>query len=171
MIAPSAIESVDLGAGVVSPKASLPTCVSGIAADRAGASVYLTKGALVSIGPGIAPFASSLITVQDNPLQLSATNGLKDRACFMPASDPVAHLTLVGCIAPLDFEVNNAAMSVIEVVDQSTHAIVKRIPTFNFAYPAGSGIPYVDRGVQLDPSTRTGWTYSPFGDALQQFTY
>jgi hypothetical protein len=171
VILPSGVETIDLGAATVSPKASLPTCMAGLASDRAGSSVYLTKGALESIGPGIAPFPSSLVTVQDNPLQLGATNTLTDRACFMPASDPVAHVTLVGCIAPSDYLINNAAMSVIEVIDQNSKTVLKRIPAFNFAYPAVSGIPYIDRGVQLDPATRTGWTYSPFGDALQQFSY
>lgn len=171
VILPSGIETIDLGAAIVSPKVSMPTCMAGIASDHVGSSVYLTKGALVSIGPGIAPFASLLVTVQDNPLQLGASNLLSDRACFMPAADPVDHVTLVGCIAPSDYLINNAAMSVIEVIDQNTGTVLKRIPDFNFAYPAGSGIPYVDRGVQLDPATRTGWTYSPFGDALQQFSY
>jgi subtilase family protein len=171
VILPSGVETIDLGAATVSPKVSMPTCMAGIASDRAGSSVYLTKGALESIGPGIAPFPSSLVTVQDNPLQLGSTNTLTDRACFMPASDPVAHVTLVGCIAPSDYLINNAAMSVIEVIDQNSKTVLKRIPAFNFAYPAVSGIPYIDRGVQLDPTTRTGWTYSPFGDALQQFSY
>jgi hypothetical protein len=28
-----------------------------------------------------------------------------------------------------------------------------------------------ERGIQLDPVTRTGWTYSPYGNQIQQFSY
>ena len=28
-----------------------------------------------------------------------------------------------------------------------------------------------ERGIQIDPATRTGWTYSPYGNQIQQFSY
>lgn len=171
VIAPSAVESIDPGSGTISTPFALPACISGLVSDQAGKALYFTKGTLSTYGPGLAPFPSLVLDVTESPMQLANTIQLKDRACFMPAVDSTAHLTIVGCIAPEDDLVNNAAMSVIDVINQSTGAIAERIPTFDFAYAAESGIPYIDRGIQVDPTTRTGWTFAPSGDALQQFKY
>lgn len=169
---PSAIESLDLTTRHVSAEVSLPSCLTGIAASQTGSSVYLMQSPRVGAGGGPLLVPATLLTVQESPLQLGATSTtVADFGCLMPVEDPVAHLTIVGCIAPRDFVTNNASMSVIDVIDETTHTMRKRIPIFNFAYAATTDTAYTDRGIQLDPTTRIGWTYSPFGDALQQFAY
>jgi hypothetical protein len=35
--------------------------------------------------------------------------------------------------------------------------------------PAHNGS--TERSIQLDPTTRTGWTYAPGGDEVEQFSY
>ena len=170
-ILPSAIESLDLTTRHVSPEVSLPSCLTGIATSQTGSSVFLMKSPRVGTGgPLLVP--ATLLTVQESPLRLGAAETtVADFDCLMPVEDPVAHLTIVGCIAPRDFVTNNASMSAIDVIDETTHTMRKRIPIFNFAYAATTDTAYTDRGIQLDPTTRTGWTFSPFGDALQQFAY
>jgi hypothetical protein len=61
-------------------------------------------------------------------------------------------------------------MSVIDVVDTTTGAIVKTIGGFSAGsvngYPFGNS-----QGIQLDPATRTGYMFAPGDDQVQQFSY
>jgi len=62
-------------------------------------------------------------------------------------------------------------MSSVDVVDLRTGQTIKHLPTFGFLYPLATGIPFIERGIQVNASTRTAWTFGPFGDTVQQFGY
>jgi hypothetical protein len=60
----------------------------------------------------------------------------------------------------------------IEVMDTATGTSVKTLIGFNFRF--GFGGPYnsaSERSVQLDPATRTGWTFAPGASQIVRFSY
>jgi hypothetical protein len=59
----------------------------------------------------------------------------------------------------------------VDVIDLRTGQAIEHLPTFGFLYPLQTGIPFMQHGIQVDPATRTAWTFAPFGDAVQQFSY
>jgi hypothetical protein len=64
-------------------------------------------------------------------------------------------------------------MSGVGVYDLATGKRLALLKSFNFVSTAFSGVqnPAIERGIQLDPATRTGWTYGPGGVQVQQFRY
>src|SRR5262249_4205277 len=62
--------------------------------------------------------------------------------------------------------------SQLAVVDLSTGTTVRVVSGLNLV--SGFGGPYnpaAERSIQLDPATRTGWTYGPGAEQIQQFSY
>jgi hypothetical protein len=57
--------------------------------------------------------------------------------------------------------------------DLATSRQMGLLPWFNFIAEVfgGNGLVGNERGIQIDPSTRTGWTYGPNGIQVQQFRY
>ena len=160
--------NIDTAAATVSGR--LPGCIAGIASDQSGGNILLADGSLESVGhlPG---FQSQLIDVSETTLAEGTIQQLPDRGGYLSAVDPANHLLLEGFVASNDLFVNNNAMSAVDVLDSRTGALVKHLPTFGFLYPLASNIPFGQRGIQVDPTTRTAWTYGPSGDTVQQFSY
>lgn len=60
----------------------------------------------------------------------------------------------------------------IQEMDTSTGTAARPLVGFNFQ--SGFGGSYnsaTERSVQLDPATRTGWTYGPGATQITQFSY
>jgi hypothetical protein len=55
-----------------------------------------------------------------------------------------------------------------------TFKLVSLSPDFNFVASGLNGAGWVtstERGIQIDSATRTGWTYGPGDQQVQQFSY
>jgi hypothetical protein len=67
---------------------------------------------------------------------------------------------------------DNNATSQLALVDLTSGTIVRALSGFDVTSHGG---PLLRGGqansIQLDPATRTGWTYSPYSDQIQQFAY
>jgi hypothetical protein len=61
----------------------------------------------------------------------------------------------------------------VAVVDLTTGATVSLLTGFDFGtgYFLGEFNGDTERSIQLDPSTRTAWTYSWDGTQVQRFSY
>jgi len=67
-------------------------------------------------------------------------------------------------------------MSAVGVYDLHTGAQLSLREDFNLfsafnGLTADFGTLQGERGIQLDPTTRTAWTYSPYGNQIQAFSY
>jgi hypothetical protein len=82
-------------------------------------------------------------------------------------------LFIAGFVASDSYLVDNNAMSAIGVFNASSGGQIALLPTFNFMAQlfGNNGLVGNERGIQLDPATRTGWTYGPGGVQVQQFHY
>jgi len=93
------------------------------------------------------------------------------------AIDGVHHLALVAYGSPIGLPhfggnliVDNNATSQLAEVDLTSGKVVRDLGGFDFT--RGQLDPRADgRGLQLDPTTRTGWTYSADGRQVQSFRY
>ena len=64
-------------------------------------------------------------------------------------------------------------MSAVGVYDARSGRQISLSERFNFVNEAFSSTLFFigERGIQLDPSTRTAWTLGPGGAQVQQFSY
>jgi hypothetical protein len=132
--------------------------------------------------PGISPDAELRPIANDStqlgqPIDVTATPTM-----FYPVVDPIHHVAVVGSLIGDDVcnsfrgcPYNNNPMSSIAVVDLTTGRVIKKMSSFNFWSVVTPALGYdgypTRRGIQLDPATRTGWTFGPDGRQLQQFSY
>jgi hypothetical protein len=168
---------VDLDTRTVTASGSVSACGHGIASDGSGTLYNLSAGTLST---KIAPTAT--LTPYDEGTQTTGAGfALRKGTPVSLAVDGVHHLALVSFAAPegtvyfgsqQGVVSDNNATSQIEVVDLTTGQPVR---TLNAVIVKGrSGIMLhgvQDPSIQLDPATRTGWTYGPDGTQIQQFSY
>ena len=173
----TSIAEVNPAAGTVTVTTGGTNCDTDLAVDSAAGNLISVNYRAFSVN-----FAgsSSLVVMPEASPSTDSVYALRTGAPLELAADPVHHLALVlyalpagppkfgapGGIAVTD----SNAMSVIDVVDTTTGNIVKTIGDFS----AGSvnGYPFSSQaGIQLDPSTRTGYMYAPGDDQIQQFSY
>jgi hypothetical protein len=173
----TSIAEVNPAAGTATVTTGGTNCDTDLAVDSAAGNLISVNYRAFSVN-----FAgsSSLVVMPEASPSADSVYALRTGAPLELAADPVHHLALVlyalpagppkfgapGGIAVTD----SNAMSVIDVVDTTTGKIVKTIGDFS----AGSvnGYPFSGQaGIQLDPSTRTGYMYAPGDDQIQQFSY
>jgi hypothetical protein len=164
--------TVDLGSGTAAPMTVANRCVTGLASDQAG-HAELTVGPLYSYP--MLP-AARLQQADEATGTVGALQNLGARSPMFPTVDTVHGLLVVGFLGGTDWQINNNGMSGIGVYDLHTGAQLSFTERYNLfsAYgglPADFGTLQGERGIQLDPTTRTGWTYSPYGNQVQQFRY
>jgi hypothetical protein len=111
--------------------------------------------------------------VDESTLQAAPLRQLGGRSPMFPVVDPVNHLLIVAFVASPNYLVDNNAMSALGVYDTTTWQQLSLTNTFNFLSESLRGLSYTaaQRGIQIDPATRTGWTYGPFNGQVQQFSY
>jgi hypothetical protein len=165
------VVSADLDAATAAPVAPVANCVSGLAADESDRLAYLTIGPMFAF-PQLFPDARYQ-TVDQGTLRASNLSGIGARSPLFPVVDPVHGLLIAGFVATENYLVDNNAMSAIGVFNAKSGNQIALFPTFNFIAQifGGNGLVGNERGIQLDPSTRTGWTYGPGGVQVQQFHY
>jgi hypothetical protein len=164
--------TVDPGTGTTAPMAAANRCITGLASDQAG-HAELTVGPLYSYP--MLPEAR-LQQADENTGTVSALQDLAARSPLFPTVDTAHGLLVIAFLAGADYQTNNNGMSGIGVYDLHTGARVSFREQFNLfsAYgglTADFGTLQGERGIQLDPATRTGWTYSPYDNQVQQFSY
>jgi DNA-binding beta-propeller fold protein YncE len=166
------VGSVSLDDGTIGTPVSVDPCNTGMAMSPDGGALVLTKGPIWS-WPNLFPEAQ-VQTVDPVSMSVSPEQQLDGRSPMLPAIDGRNQLLVVGFLATEDFYVNNNAMSAVGAFDLRTGKRVFWSTAFNYATPAfGGTVPYLQgvRGIQVDPATRTGFTYGPFGEQIQQFSY
>ena len=168
----SAYTTVNLDTGQSTPATTPNRCLTGVASDQAG-------HAELTIGP-----LYSFPTYRAGRLQQAdETNGsvgglipLGANSPIFPVVDPVHGLLVVGFLAASNYQTDNNGMSGIGVYDVHTGQLVSYKSGFLlfpavYGFTAGVGSVLTQQGIQLDPQTRTGWTFSPDGTQVQQFSY
>jgi hypothetical protein len=165
------VTSVDLDSGQAAPVAPVANCVTGLAADQADRSAYLTIGPIFAF-PRLFPVAR-LQSVDQGTLRASNLSGLGPRSPLFPVVDRLHGLLIAGFVATDSYLVDNNAMSAVGVFNANSGGQLALLPTFNFLAQVfgGNGLVGNERGIQLDPATRTGWTYGPGGVQVQRFHY
>jgi hypothetical protein len=168
----SGFTTVDMAAGTAAPMSPANRCLTGLASDQAG-HADLTVGPLYSYP--MLP-AARLQQADETTGTVGPLQDLGARSPLFPAVDTVHGLLVVGFLAGTDYQVNNNGMSGIGVYDLHTGARLSFTEQANLfsafnGLTADFGTVQGERGIQLDPATRTGWTYAPYGNQVQQFHY
>ena len=168
----SAYTTVNLDTGQSTPMTTPNRCLTGVASDQAG-------HAEVMIGP-LYSFptyrAARLQPVSEADGSVGGLIPLGADGAVFPVVDPVHGLLVVGFLAGSNYQTDNNGMSGIGVYDLHTDQLVSYHTGFLlfpaiYGFTAGVGSVLTQPGIQLDPSTRTGWTFSPDGTQVQQFSY
>ncbi|MFJ1757414.1 S8 family serine peptidase [Kitasatospora sp. NPDC088134] len=169
--------SEDSGALTVSPGAG-PGCGTNFASAQDGG-----KGQLLNFPVISSNFAGSLSTVgiDEKTLATGPTTKLRSELPLALAVDSAHHVALVAYPSPLGASVygvpgnvmtDSNSTSQIDVVDLDSGAVLKTLSAFDFI--GGFGGPLASTtgaNVQLDPATRTGFTYGPYREQITRFTY
>ena len=166
------IGEVDLDDGSVLPVTPSPHCMTAFAADQRGRDVYTLVGPVFSF-PFLIPPGRLQDVDQARLMQLGPEKQLGANGPVFAAVDPVNGLLVVGFLAGKNYLVNNVAMSAVGVYDARSGRQISLSERFNFVNEAFSSTLFFigERGIQLDPSTRTAWTLGPGGAQVQQFSY
>jgi hypothetical protein len=168
---------VDLDTGTVTTSESVSACGHGIVSDGAGTLYNLAAG---SVSTKIAP--TTTLTPYDEAGQTTGNGfALRRGTPSSLAVDGVHHVALVSFFAPegavyfgsqQGVVVDNNATSQIWVVDLTTGQPIRTLNAFIVTNRGGLLLHGVqDPAIQLDPTTRTAWTYSPDGTQIQRFSY
>ncbi|GAA3431987.1 S8 family serine peptidase [Kutzneria kofuensis] len=169
------VARVDLDTATVTAADRADGCAGSLAVDDGTNTAYQLSYRSVSVNIN---GTSNLIPVAGDTLASGTGIAVRQQPSLTLAVDSVHHLALVafqtppavpqfGAVGGLIFD--NNATSQVAVVDLSTGKTVNTVRGMNFSpglVGAGPG-----RGVQLDPATRTGWTFSGDIHQVQQFSY
>ncbi len=177
---PGKLVTVNLDDRSVGSAGETDPCVSGISAGQDGTSSYLATGGLASILLN-AP-DGHLLPVNEGSAQPGQPIDVDTPSLLSTAVDPIHHVALVSSVTGNDVcwafkcnGYNNNPMSSISVVDLKTGKVLKKMSAFNLwgiVLPSIVDDSFTTRhSIQIDPGTRTGWTYGPGGRQLQQFSY
>jgi hypothetical protein len=169
---PAGFTSVNLDQASAAPMSPANSCLTGVTSDQAGHAV-LTVGPILSFP--ILPVAQAQ-QADEATGAIGDPQPLGARSPIFPTVDTEHSLLIVGFLAGPDWLTNNNAMSAVGVYDLHTGAQLSFKEQFNLLDEFGGlgmqlGTLEGERGIQLDPATRTGWTFSPFDNQIQQFRY
>jgi hypothetical protein len=175
----SQVLDVNLDSSTVTASTSfINRCGLAFADDQQGGSGWLLSYTSFSVN---FPGTSSILPVDEQTLVGGQGHALRNEIPLTLAVDGVHQLAVVAYYTPFGKSVfghaapqitDSNAMSQLDVVDLATGAVLRTISTFNFSYGLiGPLASYSERGIQLDPSTRTGWTFGPYGVQIQSFKY
>jgi hypothetical protein len=173
----TSLAEVDPGTGTVTDTSGGTHCDTDLAVDSTAGNLLSVNYRGVSVNFAV---TSSLVVMPEANPSDDTVYPLRTGGPVELAADPVHHLALVLYTlpagpakfgAPGGIAVSDSnAMSVIDVIDTSTGDIVKTIGDFNS--PSVNGYPFATNpGIQLDPSTSTGYMFAPGDDQIQQFSY
>ncbi|WP_427891702.1 S8 family serine peptidase [Kribbella sp. GL6] len=169
------LSTVDLDAATASVR-STPRCVSALTDNDNGTLGQLGYRS-VSIN-----FAGDA-TIQQTDLATSTAKpatAIRKQFPLAMAVDGPNNLAIVAFGSPVgrqhyggNIQEDNNATSQLVVVDLTSGAAINTIGGFDFTnlHLLGTMSSLAGEGIQLDPTTRTGWTYAPDGGQIQTFHY
>lgn len=178
---PGTFTTVNLDTRTARPMTKTDRCQTGLAADQRGGA-HLTNGPLAS--PPMYPMGRTQ-TVDEDTLKLGPVTSLTAHSAIFPVVDPIHNLLIVGFVAGVNYTSDNNTMSSIGVYDLTSGKELAMRRTFNLVNTVADTRGSVEiehivpsdmrivaqRGIQIDPATRTGWTFGPYGKQIQQFRY
>lgn len=166
----NSIASVDLVAGTVSAPSPIGFCDRALQADGMGQNVYVADGAPYSVFSHNTPLKNDAAEVNAQSLAFTQMPATAGYGATITAVDSVNHVLLVGYLGSPKGPADNSGAGTLVEFSTTTGQLIKTFPSFSFGYLAGGFAPLAG-GIQLDPATRTGWTYGPDGAEIRQFSY
>jgi hypothetical protein len=155
----------------------LTRCGVAFADDQQGGNGWLISHTSFSANT---PGNFTLQSINEQTFANDQSYTMRQQAPLTMAIDSVHHLAVVAYMAPYAPSVwgglpkysDSNSMSQLDVIDLNTGAVLRTISLFNFtAGLTGSLNTISERGIQLDPSTLTGWTFGPGETQIQSFQY
>ncbi|MGW0080341.1 S8 family serine peptidase [Streptomyces sp. NPDC003393] len=171
------VPRVDLTTRAVTEAGSMPGCSYGFDSDGQG---HLYNLSATSISTKIVPTAvltgldtatgnqdASITVRQGAPASMAIDGKNKIAVVSYPTPPGQAYF---GSQQPLVLDSN--ATGQLLIIDLASGTVLRTLSGFTVAAHGGSLIHGGQmNSVQLDPSTRTGWTYGAFDAQVQQFSY
>jgi hypothetical protein len=168
---------LDLDTGTVTASAPMPGCSTSVASDQNG-KLYTLETRSVSAN---LPPSTTLVPLDEQTMQPDPSLAVRQGTGLTLAVDGVHHLALVAFSVPAGEPHfgsqtgvirDNNATSQVAVIDLTTGKTVRTLNGFLFTDGFGGLFNGgQERSVQLDPTTRTGWTYGHGMEQIQQFSY
>ncbi|HZE29974.1 MAG TPA: hypothetical protein VE198_00880, partial [Actinoallomurus sp.] len=168
---------LDLDTGTVTASGTMPGCGTNLASDQNG-QLYTLETRSVSAN---LPPSTTLVPLDEKSLQPGSSLAVRQGTGLTMAVDGVHHLALVAFSVPAGEPHfgsqggvirDNNATSQVAVIDLTTGETVRTLAGFLFTDGFGGSFNGgQERSVQLDPATRTGWTYGHGMEQVQQFSY
>jgi hypothetical protein len=165
------VARVDLTARTVTADGTTSGCSHGIASDGAGTLYNLSAtevsvnivptGVLSGVDEATGAAASDTVTVRLGKPAALAVDGVHKIAVVSYSSPAGTAYFGAGMYVP-----DNNASGRLLVVDLTTGTVLRTLAGFTLG---GHGAPA--DAIQLDPSTRTGWTFGAYDQQVQQFSY
>ncbi|MYS18986.1 hypothetical protein GA0115240_10265 [Streptomyces sp. DvalAA-14] len=171
------VARVDLAARTVTGAGSTSGCSHGFASDGAGTLYNLSA---TSISTKIVP--GSVLTGLDESTGVQGDpTALRQEVPVALAVDGVHKVAVVSYSGPAGtayfgsqqgLVLDNNATGQLVLVDLTSGTVLRTVNGFSMGSHGG---PLVHGGemnsLQLDPATRTGWTYAAYDGQIQQFSY
>ena len=165
-----AMARIDVGAGTVSTPAAIGYCDVTPISDGHGQSVFVADGPPYSEFFSNLPLLNDVGKIDANTLAFTQMPATAGYGAVTMAVDSVNQLLLVAYLASPRGPSDNSGAGTLGEYDLASGRLIKSLPSFNFGFVV-SGIPAPAGSLQLDPSTRTGWTYGSDGAEVRQFSY
>jgi hypothetical protein len=155
----------------------LSRCEVAFAADQQGGNEWLISHTSFSVNT---PGNFTLQSINEQTFASGQSYTLRQEAPLTLAIDGVHHLAVVAYRTPYGPAVwggtmqlsDSNSMSQLDVIDLDTGEVLHTISAFNFTTGlTGPLNSYSEPAIQLDPSTRTGWTFGPDNTQIQSFQY
>jgi hypothetical protein len=171
--------SLDPDSHAITLATSADGCSSHVAVDEGTNTLYQMSYRSFSVN---IPGTTNLVPLTGDPLTPGSALGVRAQPALTLAVDSVHHLALVAFQTPLGkpqfgsingIISDNNATSQIAVVDLTSGKTLSLVSGFGFGsgFILGEYNGSTERAIQLDPATRTGWTYAPDGSQVQRFSY
>jgi hypothetical protein len=172
------VAEVDLDTGTVTASQSASNCAYAFASDGPADQLYQLTYRSFSVN---ILGTSILVPLARDTLNLGNALPVRTQFGLTMAIDSAHQLALVAFATPTPKAVfgvpggqltDSNSTSQLAVVDLATGDTLKVVTGLNLV--SGFGGPYNpsgERSIQLDPATRTGWTYGPGAQQIQQFSY
>ncbi|MEY9904980.1 hypothetical protein ABIA35_001196 [Catenulispora sp. MAP12-49] len=175
----NAVLDVSEATGAVSLSAtSNPACGTNFASAQDG-----SKAALLNYQSFSVNFLSHLTLnmIDEKTLSNSAGGTLRQQMAGALALDSVHHVALIAYASPQPLSVyghpggiltDSNSRGQIDEVDTDTGKVLKTVSAFEFTHGFGGPLSATaEPDIQIDPKTRTGFTYGPGWSQIEQFSY
>jgi hypothetical protein len=149
----------------------------------ATASGHTAQSALLNYASFSVNFLSHLTlnTIDEKTLTSTDAGTLRQQMAGALALDSVHHVALIAYASPQPLSIfghpggvltDSNSRSQIDVVDTTTGKVLKTLTAFEFTHGFGGPLSFTaEPDIQIDPATRTGFTYGPGWSQIEQFSY